>query len=182
MIKTFRRIITAENLEGKSCVLSSAEPEVTVEIPNMGRFYNLWQTQTLPASIPIVEDLNMSGPPGVPRGPQDTQFRLMVIEPESRISEADKEQMVAMMEADERLVRADHSGHSTMHRTDSIDYLVMLSGEIYLKTDMEEILLRPGDFVVQGGVNHDWINRSDQPAILVGVMLSAGRNSLGQRA
>ncbi len=176
MANKFRRIITAEDGEGKSYVLSSAEPEFQSDIPNMGKMCNLWQTETVPASIPIVEDIDLSGPPSLRPGPQGTNFRLVVIEPESRVTEADKAKMIAMMEAEEDLTPGDTSADPMMHASDTLDYLVVLSGELYMLLDKEEIRVGPGDFVVQGGVNHSWSNRSDEPAVMIGATVSAERS------
>ncbi|CAK7206194.1 hypothetical protein SEUCBS139899_008980 [Sporothrix eucalyptigena] len=65
-------------------------------------------------------------------------------------------------------------GAAPMHRTLSTDYCVVLSGEIVLKLDGgEETLLRPGDYVVNGGVNHSWINKGTEVCRIACVMVSA---------
>ena len=60
-----------------------------------------------------------------------------------------------------------------MHQTNTLDYIVILSGEIYLIVDEEETLLQAGDIVVQRGTNHAWSNRSDLPCIQLAVLLDA---------
>jgi len=52
--------------------------------------------------------------------------------------------------------------HPYMHRTETVDYGIILSGEIYLIVDEGEILCRPGDIVIQRGTNHAWANRSKE--------------------
>ena len=50
-----------------------------------------------------------------------------------------------------------------MHRTLSLDYAIVISGEIVIKLDSgEEKTVKAGEFIVQGGVNHQWINRTDE--------------------
>ena len=62
-----------------------------------------------------------------------------------------------------------------MHRTDTIDYALLLDGELTLVTDAGETLLRPGDVVVQQHASHGWINRGDTPARMVVVLIDRRR-------
>ena len=50
----------------------------------------------------------------------------------------------------------DYKRHFTMHRTDTVDYITCVRGEIWLMTDTDEVLMTPGDTVVIRGVNHAW--------------------------
>mgnify|MGYP001033398400 CR=1 FL=1 len=65
------------------------------------------------------------------------------------------------------------------HTTDSIDYAIVLSGEIWLQLDKEEVHLKTGDVVVQRSTNHNWVNRGEQPCIMVYVItsLEGGKSS-----
>lgn len=56
--------------------------------------------------------------------------------------------------------------HPFMHRTDSVDYSVVLTGEIYMMMDEEEYLLKAGDTVIQQGTNHAWSNRGTEPCLI----------------
>ncbi|CAN0592908.1 unnamed protein product, partial [Laminaria digitata] len=60
---------------------------------------------------------------------------------------------------------------SAMHVTDTVDYAIMLEGEVHLVLDTEETLLAAGDTVIQLGTMHAWDNRSDRPARMVFVNL-----------
>lgn len=60
-----------------------------------------------------------------------------------------------------------------MHRTHSLDYLVVLQGELTLILDSDETVLRPMDSVVQRGTNHAWANRGSEPVYLACVNLPA---------
>jgi quercetin dioxygenase-like cupin family protein len=68
---------------------------------------------------------------------------------------------------------ADMARHPSMHRTDTLDCLTCVRGEIYLVTDTDEVLMQPGDTVIIRGVNHAWSNRSNAPYLLVGTMTDA---------
>jgi hypothetical protein len=62
------------------------------------------------------------------------------------------------------------------HTTDSIDYIIVISGEPYLVlADGSETQLGPGDVVVQNGTDHAWANKSDEPALFAAVLLGATR-------
>jgi quercetin dioxygenase-like cupin family protein len=65
-----------------------------------------------------------------------------------------------------------HMGPS-MHATDTLDYLVVLSGQIVMQLEAEEVVLHPGDLIVDRGVIHAWRNDTDQPATMVSVTLPA---------
>ena len=68
-----------------------------------------------------------------------------------------------------------HAEFQGAHATDTLDYVTVLSGEVTLVVAGTEVTLGPGDSVVQQpGVPHDWQNRSSEPAVMVGVLLSAG--------
>lgn len=68
-----------------------------------------------------------------------------------------------------------HAEFQGAHATDTLDYVTVLTGEVTLVVGGTEVTLGPGDSVVQQpGVPHDWQNRSSEPAVMVGVLLSAG--------
>jgi quercetin dioxygenase-like cupin family protein len=72
-----------------------------------------------------------------------------------------------------RVVQYDPGVAPRRHRTSSIDYAVVLSGEIDLELDNETVTLRAGDLLVQRGTIHNWINRSDRPALVAFVLVAA---------
>ena len=68
----------------------------------------------------------------------------------------------------------DHSSADPMmHKTNTIDYIVVLKGEIYAIVDKGETLLRPGDVFIQRGTNHSWSVRGNEPCIIAVVLVSA---------
>jgi quercetin dioxygenase-like cupin family protein len=68
---------------------------------------------------------------------------------------------------------------SEMHRTETIDYIVMLDGEIDMDMDDSTVKLRAGDIMVQRGTNHAWVNRSKAPARMAIVLLDAKPLGIG---
>jgi mannose-6-phosphate isomerase-like protein (cupin superfamily) len=72
------------------------------------------------------------------------------------------------------VLEPDHPG---MHRTDTIDYEVVISGEVWLELDDgQEVHLKPGDTVVQNGTRHAWRNKSSEPCVLA-VTLIRGKSA-----
>lgn len=71
--------------------------------------------------------------------------------------------------------------HPLMHQTDTLDYIIILEGEVYLVLDEEETLLKAGDIVIQRGTNHAWSNRSDKPCIQLAILLGAKKESIDEK-
>ena len=63
--------------------------------------------------------------------------------------------------------------HPGFHKTATIDYAIVLSGEIYAMMDDGEVLLKAGDVLVQRGTNHAWSNRTQEPAVVAFVLIDA---------
>jgi hypothetical protein len=105
-------------------------------------------------------------------------FRYFTIAPESETAALDAKthaaqvrQMFASIGAEDALV--DTTRHPAMHRTRTIDYIVLLSGKVTLLLDEGDIELEPFDVVVQRGTNHAWVNHGTEPALLVGILIDA---------
>ena len=62
---------------------------------------------------------------------------------------------------------------SAPHRTDSVDFAVVLSGEIDLVLDGREVRLRAGDTLIQRGTAHDWVNRGERPCVIAFCLVGA---------
>lgn len=69
--------------------------------------------------------------------------------------------------------RIDTSKHPAMHKTDTIDYIILLKGDVTLILDEEEVRLEPHDVVVQRGTNHAWVNNGTEPALLIAVLIDS---------
>jgi uncharacterized cupin superfamily protein len=65
--------------------------------------------------------------------------------------------------------------HPGMHKTNTVDYCVILSGEIWAVLDESEVLLRAGDVLVQRGTNHAWSNRTEKSCVIAFVLIAAER-------
>ncbi len=63
-----------------------------------------------------------------------------------------------------------------MHQTPTVDYIILLSGRVTLLLDDDECELQPFDVVVQRGTNHAWINKGNEPALLIAVLIDSEVN------
>jgi quercetin dioxygenase-like cupin family protein len=100
-----------------------------------------------------------------------TIFRTVEFEPEDPevIRKIDGKAAFAEMGAAHNVVEG--ARHPYMHRTDSVDYAVILSGEIDMLLDDSEVHLKAGDVVVQRGTNHAWANRGTESCIIAFVLV-----------
>ncbi len=66
-----------------------------------------------------------------------------------------------------------------MHRTETIDYVIVLAGELEMRMDDSTIKLKAGDVLVQRGTNHAWINRGTEPARVAFILIDANPLGIG---
>jgi quercetin dioxygenase-like cupin family protein len=59
------------------------------------------------------------------------------------------------------------------HKTSTVDYIIVLKGEIYALMDEGETLLKAGDILVQRGTNHSWSVRGNEPCIVAAILVNA---------
>jgi len=165
MSKSFRRIVTGHNDKGVAIVASdTSPPEQRPMGPNGPRFFEVWNTSGAPATIdrfsvdPPVAGLVLTPPV---RG---TRIRVNEFPPES--AQDSSPDMAEALKQFENIGGANaftggHGSdrHALMHRTSTIDYGIVLEGEITLILDEDETVVKAGDIVIQRGTNHAWANR-----------------------
>lgn len=175
-----RRIVTGHDSQGRSIVISDAPPENLVPNPSDPErgHINFWKTERVPASNAASAD-PMAGPPcPLPPPKGGTMFRFFQIAPERNEAGLSKEardvRMAAMFDAaGAGHVRKVMDRHPSMHRTDSLDYIVLLKGEVTALLDVGEVHMKPFDVLVQRGTNHGWVNHGEEPALLMAVLIDA---------
>lgn len=165
--KNVRRVVTGHDETGKAVVLSDGvPPHVTRPDHQPGlAFHELWNTRQMPCPIGETEeeptDIHRDTAPPA----HGTIVRIVDLPPEGPEGpKFDKETARALFETVGLAENADHtvSGrHPLMHRTESIDYGLVLKGQIVLLLDDSEVVLEEGDMVVQRGTIHAWTNRTD---------------------
>ena len=106
--------------------------------------------------------------------PGGTIFRVVEIPPETgHAAGIDVAAAFGSMGSRNRPSASDSQRHASMHFTNSIDYLVVISGEMWMLMDDGEVLLPPGDCVVQRGTKHAWVNRGSVPCVIAAVLIDA---------
>ena len=102
-------------------------------------------------------------------------FRISEIGPETdairNIDPEKAKEVFKAMGAENASTFGQNQRHPFMHRTETVDYAVVLSGEITMLLDDQDVVLREGDVVIQRGTNHAWSNRSDKPALMLYVLI-----------
>ncbi|WP_442590954.1 cupin domain-containing protein [Pedobacter sp. AW31-3R] len=150
-----RRIVTGIN-GGKSVIIEDAQvTNVSEDFPGLV-ISDVWATNTMPVDLSKELSIPNTAIPVTP--PNGTYFRYVSIPPDKDLG------IPATQE---------HNRHPLFHQTDTIDYIIIASGEIYLVLEEEEVKLSTGDIVIQRGTNHAWSNRSDQPCIQLAVLIDA---------
>jgi mannose-6-phosphate isomerase-like protein (cupin superfamily) len=174
MAKRTRLVITGNNDKGKSVIVSDDDSRRMRVFERYGgsAVTDLWMTTSMPADNERIEDPGSRDftiePPS--RG---TVFRVIEYPPDTvRLANMDREAAFREMGASHAMVKED-ARHPGMHRTDTLDYVVILSGEIYAVMDEDEVLLKAGDCLIQRGTNHAWSNRTDQPCRIAFVLIDA---------
>ena len=176
---TFKRVVTGHDPDGRAVVLSDAAPTRVHQVGGPGgpTFFEVWNTRETPVTIerraqePLEAGLVLAPPS------DGTRLRVIDFPPET---EALRQLMAAQASAAfSEMGGADaarnHAGapHPLMHRTQTVDYGIVLEGELTLVLDRGETTVRAGDIVIQQGTNHAWANRSGQRCRVAFVMLDA---------
>jgi len=79
-----------------------------------------------------------------------------------------------------RIGRYEPGAAARWHRTDSVDYAICLSGEMWMQLDKGEVHLKPGDVVIQRGTIHNWVNKGTEPCLMIFVLIATtGGRSTG---
>jgi len=144
MTRPPRRIVTGHDQEGKSVVLSDASPPQhhSMRGPSIGAdFIEIWNASR---AVPLLTSVEA-------HEPNEREFTIMPV----------AGHLLRILE-----VYPPQAGgkRTVMHRTRTLDYVVMIEGELVLLLDDSEVTLTQGDVVVQRGTNHAWENRSDKVA------------------
>jgi mannose-6-phosphate isomerase-like protein (cupin superfamily) len=156
-----RRIITGHNQEGRSIITLDGPPARSIG-EDVGGLFEIWNTNG--------DVIDLSPPHN------GSKFRYFQINPTPEGVPMELMQEIAA-DAFERIGAAHHridtSKHPAMHKTDTIDYIILLKGDVTLILDEEEVRLEPHDVVVQRGTNHAWVNNGTEPALLIAVLIDS---------
>jgi quercetin dioxygenase-like cupin family protein len=180
-----RRVVTGHDDRGRAVFVDDREVEpITVSMMPGAEFYRLWGGNE-PPSFP-----DDGGPrPTDPFFPPVGGYRFLVFElpPENRQSAAPAVANVqaALAELEQRLPGVAaylEPGGTGMHTTATVDFAVVLDGDVCLELDDgAEVLLTAGDTVVQNGTRHRWRNKGDTPAQIAGFGVGAYHTKVGPK-
>jgi len=174
MLDKIRRIVTGHDEAARSVVhfdgilprrLGSNRRGVT----------DLWNTDGAPIDSRVAED-RLTLPFSLTPAPRGTTFLFFTVAPEEPGADprAEEQRAAAAFAAyNATHARPDTARSPWMHKTDTIDYVIVLKGEVTLALDRDELDLKPFDVVIQRGTNHAWINRGKEPALLAVVLVDA---------
>ena len=168
-----RRILTGFAPGGAATIVEDRVAPNTMTVPERPgyRVTSLWVTGETPARLEEPDGTGTHKGLLPPKG--GTVFRIIDIPPEPK----DKSAMERMQSATFGQIYADRersSGpqkHPGMHQTDTIDYAVVLEGELYAVLEDKETLMKAGDVLIQRGTNHAWANRSDKMCRILFVLV-----------
>ncbi len=168
-----RRVVTGHDANGKSIVVSDGfAPAVRTSPERPGHCStDIWRTEGAPAPIGNDPDPTSAVGPRQLKPPKcGTVIRVSEMPPESQALR-NFDPATAKKVLGQASTFKEGGRHPLMHRTETVDYCIVLSGELTLILDDSEVTLQAGDMVVQRGTNHAWSNRSDKPCIIAFVLV-----------
>ena len=174
MLQPIRRIVTGHNKDGKSIIVSdgpSPHGLALIDDPAFG-LTNLWVTNATPADNSTAGDAAdckvVLTPPK-----NGSIFRVVEFPPDMQMApKLDRNKVFELMSASAEMDK--HEGrHPGMHKTNTVDYAIIISGEIYAMMDEGETLMKAGDCLIQRGTNHAWSNRTDKPCLVAFILIDA---------
>jgi hypothetical protein len=173
MIWRVRRVLTGHDAQGRSAFIADGEAPNVKEMASMPglALTDLWETTGAPASNEGDKDAAARAvrlePPK-----NGTILRIVEFPPDSAWrGAADGREAFKSIGASHAKDKA--SSDPMMHKTSTVDYIIVLKGEIHAIMETGEKLLRAGDILVQRGTNHSWSVRGAEPCVVAAVLVSA---------
>jgi quercetin dioxygenase-like cupin family protein len=149
-----RRVVTGHDADNGAKVLIDA-PATNAKFPQAGLVSTMmWCTDGAPAKIPVGENVEDMGARilGTAPPPKGTRFAVIDFPP---------------------------GNHAHMHRTETVDYVIVMEGEIEMDMDDSTVKLKAGDVMIQRGTNHAWANRGNKRARVAFVLVDAEPLGIG---
>jgi mannose-6-phosphate isomerase-like protein (cupin superfamily) len=164
-----RRVITGLNAAGRSRIVQDGPTTTQVVRPDGSVVMDVWRIERLPTRT-ASEDL-LTGEV-LPPPPDGLVVRMCRVAPNTGMDAAEYE--AALVAAYGTTANGLSESHIPgLHRTETLDVVTVIDGELVLVLESEETTLRPGDSVIQRGTSHAWHNRSEAPCLIVAVMMAA---------
>ncbi len=168
-VKSARRIVTIDKEPNRSTLVSDGPaPDVRSDPARPGfASARLWVTDSMPAKI-VLETLHL--PHTIEPPARGSVCRVVTFPPDEswkgKVGAAEVQAFFRAMGSPGTSTCSPAAPHPYMQMTRTLDFCILLEGEIVLVLDRQEVELKAGDIVVQRGTNHAWSNRSNNPAVL----------------
>ena len=177
-VRKIRRLITGHDAKGRSIFVSDkASPHViaTAGVPVFG-VTDLWRTDQTPADNKSRKD-PCKGIQQLAPQPNGTVVRVVEFPPDKvwmkKIKAEDAFATLGKSGSAALAANKSSARHPMMHTTNTVDYAIILSGEIWAIMDVGEKKMKAGDVLVQRGTNHAWANRSNKPCHVAFILIDA---------
>jgi quercetin dioxygenase-like cupin family protein len=173
-MRHIRRCVIGTGGDGQSYTQFDRIAPVGMTLGKTGAVGLLWATRQIPIKNTGNDDPTL-GPFQPLPGPGGTIFAFVMFPPEQEIGAQTLAQNMRARgsELGVAVHFANPHKHPGMHQTNTLDYSVILEGEVWLLTDKDEMLLKAGDTVICRGANHHWNNRTDVPCVALVVSIDA---------
>lgn len=171
------RVVTGHAPDGRSVLKEVGGLPTAVALAAIPGtvFHEVWSTSGTPVIVDNGADPTV-GPLVLPPPAAGTRIRFVDIPPDTEefLAHGARRMGEAFTEIGDRHASTvtESSPHPLMHRTESVDYGIVIDGEMTLVLDDGEVLLKPGSVVVQRGTNHAWANRSGKPCRMLFVLIA----------
>ncbi|WP_033924264.1 cupin domain-containing protein [Sphingomonas sp. 35-24ZXX] len=167
---------------GKACLKVADEPAERLSLdhtPGMA-IERIWSTAGTP-TIGRNETANPNDGVGFLPHAGQTAFRLLTFPPDALFLSLGFDMAASLAEFADKMpemARLREADDPAMHRTETVDYVIILEGEVWLEVDDgQQVLLQQHDIVIQNGTRHAWRNRSDKPVTMAVLMVGAERTT-----
>jgi quercetin dioxygenase-like cupin family protein len=168
-MRSTRRIVTGHDSRGKAVVLF--DDVATAKQRGDNGVTLFWVTSEFPVDAAVSSDRAQT-PIGVPPPKNGTVFRVVDFAPASpHAAPVDHNQILRAMGIDP--ATQGYPRHANTHRTKTIDYAIVLDGEIDMLLDDSEIHVKAGDVLVQQATNHAWVNNATKPCRIAFILIDA---------
>jgi mannose-6-phosphate isomerase-like protein (cupin superfamily) len=178
-LRSTRRIVTGHDAQGKAVAVFDS-PVPAKQRSNGGNGMTLlWVTEESPVQMEGAADRAQTQV-GVPPPANGTIFRIVDFAPATQgAAPVDHHQILLAMGIDP--ATQGYARHVNTHRTRTIDYAIVMDGEIDMLLDESEVHVKAGDILVQQGTNHAWVNNSGKPCRIAFILIDAKTPQAWQR-
>ncbi len=172
-----RRVVTGHDENGKAVVISDGPSPFVHTVPLRPNYFStdIFRTHGSPALVSAQTAETTSGPRRQLPEKNGTVLRVNCFPPDhdglDKLDAKASQELFASLGNQSGSTFAQNGRHPLMHQTETIDYAIVLSGEVTMLLDDSEVLLKAGDILVQCGTNHAWTNRSKEPCWVAFILI-----------